>query len=92
MHGQECMFRHEHRLMKQVHRRHYSPHLCVLEYLFKTRASETEKTAFMKKYVPETGRLSIFREIEEENTEIETPDEPVSDLSKGKLEIWSIGK
>ena len=46
----------------------------------------------MKKYVPETGRLSIFREIEDENTEIETPDEPVSDLSKGKLEIWSIGK
>ena len=76
------MFRHEHRLMKQVHRRYYSPHLCVLEYLFNTRVSEEEKLAFMRKYVPETGRLSVFREIEQETTtDNETTEEPVPDLS-----------
>ena len=63
MHGKACMFRHEHRSMKQVHRRYYSPHLGVFEHLISTCASDEQKLAFLTMYVPETARLPIFKEI-----------------------------
>ena len=57
------MFRHEHRTIKQVHRRYYSPHLCVFEFLLSTCASDEQKLAFLKMYIPETVRLPVFKEI-----------------------------
>ena len=63
MHGQACIFRHEHRSLNQVHRRYYTSHLCVLEHLFESRPSEQARRAFVHKYAPETARLPIFAQI-----------------------------
>jgi len=34
MYGTRCMFRHEHRNIKQLHRHYYTPQIYVLETLF----------------------------------------------------------
>ena len=60
MYGERCMFRHEHRNFKQVHRHYYTPHLYILETFF---ASAVCKRRFLETHEPTTSRLPVFREI-----------------------------
>ena len=93
MHGETCMFRHEHRTMKQVHRRYYSPHLCVFEHLISTcTASDEKKLAFLTMYIPETVRLPIFKEIVNQSKVDEKADGQAFCDEDSKLEVWSIAK
>ena len=58
--GLECMFRHEHRAMFQLHRHYYTPHLYVLESLFK---SSRDQARFLEEYESAPATLPVFKEI-----------------------------
>ena len=66
MYGTRCMFRHEHRNYKQLHRHYYTPQIYVLETLFHSAQS---KTAFVEQYEPTTSSLSVFASIHAEYDE-----------------------
>ena len=63
--GEKCLFRHDHRTYKRIHRRHYGPHLLKYEFLF---SISDAKARFVRKYRPETQRLQAFVEIEEKDS------------------------
>ena len=56
-HGTDCMFRHEHRTFRRMHRHHYTPQLFTLETLYETIA---DKKVFEETYTPATQRLPVF--------------------------------
>ena len=82
MYGTRCMFRHEHRSYKQLHRHYYTPQLYALETLFFT---STNKAAFLKLYRPNTRTLPVFEKIHsmfdsERDEEDETSESELSDI------------
>jgi hypothetical protein len=60
MYGSRCMFRHEHRNYKQLHRHYYTPHLYVFETLF---SNSKNLITLVDEFEPYTEKLSVFREI-----------------------------
>ena len=86
MYGTRCMFRHEHRSYKQLHRHYYTPQLYALETLFFTSQN---KGAFLKLYRPNTKTLPVFANIhalfdneraEEDGTAGEASESELSDI------------
>ena len=82
MYGTRCMFRHEHRSYKQLHRHYYTPQLYALETLFFT---STNKAAFLKLYRPNVRKLPVFEKIHsmfdsEKDEEDETSESELSDI------------
>lgn len=79
-HAQNCLFRHEHRTMKQVHRRYYTSRLCAYEYLIKTRVSDKAQTKFLRNHESGLERLDVFKEIHEQGG-VDLSDSSCSEIS-----------
>ena len=58
--GSECMFRHEHRAIFQLHRHYYTPHMYALESLF---TSSMDQARFIEEYESAPAALPVFKEI-----------------------------
>jgi len=60
MYGSECIFRHEYRTLKNLHRHYYTPQLYKLETL---NQNALRKGGLLRKYEPTTRRLRAFERI-----------------------------
>ena len=63
MYGVRCIYNHEHRGMKQLHRHYYTPQMFILETLFEKSLS---KQQFIAQYKPTTSTLPVFAKIHDE--------------------------
>ena len=71
MYGERCIFRHEFKAMKKIHRHHYQPNLKAFEAIF--AGANYNRDVFMEPFSPAVSkRLEIFRAIHEEYSECQS--------------------
>ena len=89
----KCIFRHDQRTLGRVHRRHYTLHLDTFEVLFGNTMSEDKaKRAFLRHFVPETHRLSVFTEIHDSFTGESPPQSDEDDELSNDDMVKDLGK
>ena len=89
--GSQCLFRHEHRGMSQLHRRHYTAHYYAYESFVKNLCENDKAEAeFLENNVPQTSRLSVFADIHDqglfewyqEHSEASSDNEAIDSISE----------
>ena len=86
MYGTTCMFRHEHRSFKQLHRHYYTPNLNIFEMLFTTAPS---KRVFLKAYKPSTARLEVFANIHDMYDAEHAEEQEATESELSEIEVVS---